>query len=108
MTSCLLVNTLASTTAVSFASVPEFTKNDFLSKNDFNSEEIIQHTKEKLKKYFDNYTEINGQLSEDEHECFKHLDKVFIENNIEKMDILRNMVLENEERIYNQVKYYWI
>ncbi|MBP6456131.1 MAG: SPASM domain-containing protein [Chitinophagaceae bacterium] len=84
------------------------TKNDFLSKNDFNSEEIIQHTKEKLKKYFDNYTEINGQISEDELECFNYLDKVFIEKNIEKMDALRNMILENEERIYNQVKYYWI
>ncbi len=80
----------------------------FFQDNKLSSTEIIQLIQDKLQNYFDNYTKINGEPCKDADQCINHINKMETDEDTQKMEVLKNLIYENEERVYNQVKYYWL
>lgn len=83
-------------------------KKTYFSANTFSNEEIYDLCQEKLKNYFNNFEEINGNADVNAVACFNYLEQIFTQKEDSKIAILKDLLLENEERIYNQLKYYWI
>lgn len=83
-------------------------REQYFKKNTFSSTEIIHSIEQKLTTYFNNYTQINGEPCEDEMRCMEFLKAIINDKDEQKINLLKHLLLENEERIYNQIRYYWL
>lgn len=83
-------------------------ENEYFKKNELTTTEIINCIQHKLTTYFDNYTQINGEPCVDGNDCMEYLSRIQKENDEQKILLLKHLIFENEERIFNQIRYYWL